>query len=399
METFVSGSSITKLYTFEGILLKCFMHILIAPDSFKDSLPAASVADALARGILAHEPGVQLQIMPLADGGEGTVEAMIRATGGILVEAKVHDPLMRPVMATYGISGDGQQAVIEMAAASGLERLKGEERDPLCTTTFGTGELILHALDRGCSQILLGIGGSATNDGGTGMARALGIRFPDERGEELPQGGGALGRMREIHTEGLDQRLAETRIRVACDVDNPLTGPRGASFVYGPQKGASPEVATLLDRNLGHLAQLIHHQLGIDIREMPGAGAAGGLGAGLVAFTGATLEPGFQLVAEACGLEEAIAHSDLVITGEGRLDRQSLHGKTPFGVARLCHKHGKKVIAVAGSVDPSARDELLQLFADTYELRKSEMSLSYAISHAEALLEEAGRKISQSVPR
>ena len=282
------------------------MNILLAPDSFKDCMRAIEVAVAISRGLGKVIPDAVIRLVPMADGGEGTVESVINATGGEIIKLSVHDPLMRKVSSFYGVSGDGSTAVIEMAAASGLELLGQAERNPWITSTYGTGELIRHALERGCRKILLGIGGSATNDGGVGMAFALGVNFLDNKGKPVPQGGGALSEVRQIRMEGLNRRISEIEILVACDVTNPLTGRHGASYVYGPQKGADRVMVEQLDKNLIHLAGLIAGQLDKQIEKVPGAGAAGGLGGGLMAFLGARLVKGFDLVAETVSLEKSI---------------------------------------------------------------------------------------------
>ncbi len=330
------------------------MNILIAPDAFKDCLSAHQVATALRRGIEKIIPDVKIRIAPMADGGEGTVESVIDATGGDRVECIVKDPLMREINSFYGITGDGSTAVIEMAAASGIELLRPVDRNPWVTSTYGTGQLIRDALDKGCRKILLGIGGSATNDAGAGMAEALGVRFTTGSGIPVGPGGGALGALEMIHMEGLDPRIADTEILVACDVSNPLTGPKGASSIYGPQKGADAAMVGKLDRNLEHFSKIIREQLGKEVSEEPGAGAAGGLGAGLMAFLNARLMGGFDMISENVKLEEKIEQVDLVITGEGKMDGQTQFGKTPYGVAQLAKKHGKPVIGVAGTVGEGA---------------------------------------------
>jgi glycerate kinase len=364
------------------------MKIVIAPDSYKESLSATLAAEALAAGALAAAPEASMDVCPIADGGEGTVEAMVAATAGRFVSTDVFDPLGAPVRARFGLLGQGGgaglpgevglsgavglsegvdwptptsgTAVIEMAAASGLALVPADRRDPTRTTTFGTGQFILAALDAGARSILIGIGGSATVDGGCGAAQALGVRFLDADGNELVQGlaGGGLGEIARIDTSGADPRLAESRLIVACDVTNPLTGPNGAARVFGPQKGATPEVAGLLDDNLAHLADVIRRDLGIDVATLQGAGAAGGLGAGLVAFCGATLEDGFAIVARSVGLPGRIAGADLCITGEGSFDSQSASGKAAVGVARLCRIAGVPVICVPGRAEPDAPHEL-----------------------------------------
>ncbi len=371
------------------------MHILIAPDSFKDSLGAPAVAVALAKGIRKSLPKAGIRTVPMADGGEGTVESIIEATGGRIIQLPVLDPLMREVSSFYGITGDGSTAVIEMAAASGLELLDPEERDPWITSTYGTGQLVRHALDQGCRKIVLGIGGSATNDAGTGMARALGVRFLDGEGAEVTEGGGSLGDIRVIRLEGLDPRIGKTRIRVACDVTNPLTGLQGASHVYGPQKGADPEKVKNLDANLTFFAELVREQLSMEISRVPGAGAAGGLGAGLMVFLGGTLVKGFDLVAETVGLEAEIQWADLVITGEGRMDRQTRFGKTPFGVAQMAKDHGKAVIGIAGTLEQGAEEFYRSGFDVIIPIQERPVSLEEALHNAAALLERTGDRLAR----
>ncbi|SNT16941.1 MULTISPECIES: glycerate kinase [unclassified Azospirillum] len=328
------------------------MKILITPDSFKESLAAQAVAEQIAAGIRDALPTADCRIAPMADGGEGTVAAMVAALDGQTRQISVTGPLGEPVMACYGLSG--QTAIIEMAAAAGLALVPPARRDPSQTTSFGVGELIRDALGQGVRHLIIGIGGSATNDGGAGMAQALGIRLLDAEDRDLPFGGGALTRLARIDMTGLDARLHGCRVEVACDVDNPLIGPHGASAIFGPQKGADAAMVQRLDEALYHLAEIIRRQRGLDVANLPGGGAAGGLGAGLHAFLGATLRPGVDIISQAIGLTDRIAWADLVITGEGRLDGQSLHGKVPVGVARLAAAQGKPVIAIAGSLGDGA---------------------------------------------
>jgi glycerate kinase len=325
-------------------------RIAVAPDSFKGSLSALEAAGQIERGLKDVLKGISVRKIPMADGGEGTVQAIVESTGGRIVRRRVSDPLGRRIDAHFGLSGDAKTAVLEMAAASGLALLKPSERNPMKTTTRGTGELIRCALKLGARHILVGIGGSATNDGGMGMARALGIRFLDKRGREIAEGGGALSRLARIDPARRDARIDGLRVEVACDVDNPLTCPYGAAHVYSPQKGATPEMARQLDANLGRLAQIIKHDLGIDILAVPGAGAAGGLGAGLMAFLGGVLRPGVDMVIDSVGLKRRLQGCDLVITGEGRMDGQTVYGKTPAGVARTAKLLGLPVIAICGSL-------------------------------------------------
>lgn len=373
------------------------MNILIAPDSFKDSLSALKVASALGRGIQKILPGARCMLVPMADGGEGTVQSVIDATGGEKIGVRVLDPLMREITASYGITGDGKSAVIEMAAASGIELLKKSERDPWITSTFGTGQLILDALNRGCGRIMVGIGGSATNDGGTGMAQALGVKFGGETGTINVQGGGALDRVDRIHMEGLDPRIADTQVIVACDVSNPLTGPLGASAVYGPQKGAGEEMVRHLDRNMSHFAAAIHDQLGRNVSDVPGAGAAGGLGAGLMAFLDARLVQGFEMVAGVVGLEEKIKGADLVITGEGKMDAQTRFGKTPFGVARMAKRMGKTVIGVAGALESESTVLYESGFDLLMPIQEKPCELEYSLKNSEQLLERTGERIARLI--
>lgn len=326
------------------------MRIVIAPDSFKESATARQVAEAIASGVRRAVADAELVLTPMADGGEGTVDALVAATAGRRVDIEVTGPLGEPVQATYGLLGNGDTAIIEMAAASGLALVPVSKRDPRITTTRGTGELIRDALDRHVRRIIVGLGGSATNDAGAGMAQALGFRLLDTEGRDLPPGGAALADLRQIDASGKHPRLEATEFLVACDVANPLCGPGGASLVYGPQKGASPEAAQELDKALRHFANVVNEQLGVNVLNLPGAGAAGGLGGGLVAFAAGRLRSGFELIAEACHLENHLRDADLVITGEGRLDRQTAHGKTPLGVAEMAKRYGVPVVALAGAL-------------------------------------------------
>lgn len=371
------------------------MNILIAPDSFKDCLSAREVASALGRGIQKIIPEANCTLLPMADGGEGTVESVIDATLGRRVDVKVMDPLLREVPSFYGITGDGETAVIEMAAASGIELLKGDERNPWITSTYGTGQLIKDALDQGVRRIMLGIGGSATNDGGAGMAQALGVKFSGKFGELPVQGGGLLGEVELISMEGLDPRVTSTEIIVACDVSNPLTGPQGASAIYGPQKGADREMVDKLDRNLAHFALLIRNHLNREVADVPGAGAAGGLGAGMLAFLDASLVKGFDMIADITGLKEKLRGADLVITGEGKMDGQTRFGKTPFGVAQLARQMSKPVIGVAGTLEEDA-GILYELGFDLLmPIQEKPGNLSWSLKNAELLLEHTGERIAR----
>lgn len=366
------------------------MRIVIAPDSFKGSLSAIEAANAMAAGVLQVWPQAELTLCPIADGGEGTVAALVQAAHGSLVSETVTGPLGQAVTATWGFIHGGRTAVIEMAQASGLTLVPPQQRNPLVTTTYGTGELIKRALDRGCRRFIIGIGGSATNDGGAGMAHALGVSLRDASGRELPFGGAALAGLTEIDISGLDPRVKEAEFVVACDVDNPMVGPQGASAVYGPQKGATPAMVAELDAALAIYAEKMAAVLGVAVANMPGAGAAGGLGGGLVAFLGARLERGIQVVSAAVGLEEIIRQADLVITGEGQVDGQTLCGKAVHGVVEIAHRYGIPAIVLGGAVRPSA-DALCEAFGSVSVLSivNEPMSLEHAMANAASLLQSA----------
>ncbi|MFD1141719.1 glycerate kinase [Larkinella insperata] len=324
------------------------MKILLAPDKFKGSLTARQVCDAMTEGIRLATPEARIIALPMADGGEGTAEVLTLATAGAWLPVPVLDPLGRLIEAFYGISSDQRTAFIEMSQASGLRLLQPQEYNPLQTHTFGTGQLILHALQQGVSHLILGIGGSATNDGGTGMAAALGWRFLDNQGEPLRPCGGNLTQISRILPPAQPLRLT---VEVACDVTNPLIGPNGAAAIYGPQKGASAEEITILDKGLRHLAGLIYDQFGIALAEVPGAGAAGGLGAGALFFLNATLKEGVKLVMEQTHFADHLPDTDLVLTGEGKFDHQTLQGKLISGIAGQAHQAGVPVIALCGTLE------------------------------------------------
>jgi len=326
------------------------LKIVIAPDSFKESLTALEVANAIEQGFKRVFPNASYVKVPVADGGEGTVQAMVDACGGDIIRLPVVGPAGDKVEAFYGLLEDAQTAVIEMAAASGLHLVPMEDRNPLLASSFGTGELILDALDKGARNIILGLGGSATIDGGAGMMTALGARFLTDCGQVVKAGGQGLPEIAHIDIAQLDSRLADTRFDVACDVDNPLCGDKGASAVFGPQKGATPEMAEQLDSNLNHYARQLKLLSGNDVRDIQGAGAAGGMGAAVLAFFSARFRPGIEIVMETAGLAEKVVGASLVITGEGRIDSQTLHGKAPIGVARIAKAAGCPVIGIAGSL-------------------------------------------------
>lgn len=326
------------------------MRFVLAPDSFKESMTAKEVADSMEKGLKKVFLNAEYIKIPMADGGEGTLQALIDATNGDIYEEEVLGPLGKPLTARYGILGDGKTAVIEMASASGLQHVNFEERDPLKTTTYGTGQLIKCVLDKKVERVLIGIGGSATNDGGSGMIQSLGGKLLDQNGKEIDFGGGSLDKLHSIDLSNLDPRLKKVSINVASDVNNPLTGVNGASYIFGPQKGATEEIVLLLDRNLKHYAKIIRKDLDKDIEKLPGAGAAGGLGAGLMAFLSAKLVPGIDLIIRYTKLEEKIQGSDFVFTGEGGIDIQTKFGKTPYGVASIAKKYNIPTIVLTGQI-------------------------------------------------
>ncbi|CAI0953708.1 glycerate kinase [Serratia ficaria] len=373
--------------------MKTLKKVVIAPDSFKESLSALEVADAIERGFSQIFPQVQYVKLPMADGGEGTVESMVAATGGEIIELEVTGPLGRPVRAFYGLLGDGETAVIEMAAASGLHLAPSGQRDPRITTSYGTGELMLAALAHGVKAIVLGIGGSATNDGGAGMMQALGARLLDAQRQPLPPGGAALAQLAHIDLAGLDPRLRQLSITAACDVDNPLCGEQGASAVFGPQKGATPQMVAQLDAALRHYGELMEQVTGREIVRQPGAGAAGGMGAALLGMLDARLRPGIEIVIETLRLEEAVRGADLVITGEGRLDSQSIHGKTPIGVARVAKRHGLPVIGIAGSLAPDYQVVHLHGIDAAFSVLDRIVTLEEALAGAARNLEVTARNV------
>jgi len=369
-------------------------RIVVAPDAFKGSLSAGEVARALIRGMAHTFPDAEYVAVPVADGGEGTAQALVDATGGQMRTVTVDGPLGEPVEAFFGVLGDGVTAVVEMAAASGLPLVPPHRRNPLVASSAGTGQLIRAALDAGCRKIILGLGGSATNDGGAGMAAALGAKLLDAHGRPIPPGGAGLASLARIDVSALDPRLAETEVVAACDVDNPLTGPRGASRVFGPQKGATPAMVEQLDAALAHYGRVLARDLGIDVVHRPGAGAAGGMGAGAMAFLRARLVSGVDLVMEAVGLAEKLEGAWLAITGEGRLDGQTARGKAPAGVARLAARAGVPVIGVAGGLGPGSEEQLRPLgFAALLSVTDGPMDVETAMARAESLIEAAGRTI------
>ncbi|MFJ3468641.1 glycerate kinase [Pseudomonas sp. NPDC090201] len=371
------------------------MKIVIAPDSFKDSLSAQGVAQAIASGLREVWPDAQLVECPMADGGEGTIEAVLAACDGRWMQNQVTGPLGHSVQAQWGWLAETRTAIIEMAMASGLQLLTLEQRDATVTTTYGTGELIAAALDAGAQRIILAIGGSATNDAGTGMLAALGARFLDSQDEPLPPGGLALAKVARIDVDHLDARLKDVQFEVAADVNNPLCGPHGASHIFGPQKGASPEQVLALDAALKHFAEHSAQVLGRDESEHPGSGAAGGMGFAAKAYLSASFRPGVEVVADLTGLADALEGADLVITGEGRFDAQTLRGKTPFGVARIAQRKQVPVIVLAGTLGDGYADLYEHGISAAFALTSGPMTLEQACRNAETLLHDRARDLAR----
>ena len=370
------------------------MRVVVAPDKFKGTLSARQAAEAIAAGWRRGDPSAGIDQAPVADGGDGTLDTLVGALGGRVVRARATGPLGDPVEAGFGLveSAAGVTAVVEMARASGLDLVAESRRDPARATTRGTGELIRAAAHLRPARIIVCIGGSATNDAGAGMAQALGVRLLDEDGADLPPGGAALRRLARVDVTDLEREVRDLPVIVASDVDNPLTGPHGASVIYGPQKGATADQVAALDEALGHFAAVIHRDLGIDLRDQPGAGAAGGLGAGLIAFLGARLRPGFDVVAEVLDLPRRMEAADVAVTGEGRFDRQTERGKAPLGVLRLAEETGCRRVVIAGQVEEGARPpaELVYSLA-------SRAGLEAAMDRARELLEAAAAEAASTV--
>lgn len=358
------------------------MKVVVAPDSFKGSLTAVEAAEAMAAGIYDADPSIETVMLPAADGGEGTMSSLVGATGGEIVSVVVQDPLGREVGAAYGVLGDRKTSVIEIAEASGLMLLHEEERNPLVTSTYGTGELIVHALDAGLRNFIIGLGGSATNDGGVGMLQALGMRFLGGNGVELSRGGGSLGNLHAIDMHDFDKRISESTFLIACDVSNPFVGPTGASAVFGPQKGACPAMVNRLDENLTRLADVIEQLTGISLHGKKGAGAAGGAGGAFQAFFPGEMEQGIDVVLNAISFDKQITDADLIITGEGKTDSQTLSGKTPFGVAKMAYKEGKPIILISGAIDQESRDLLAPIFNELHAITDGTVSSQESIAHA-----------------
>ena len=365
------------------------MRVVIAPQSFKGSISALDAAKAMEEGVLRAVPHAETALVPVADGGDGTLETLVEATGGDIRSTTVTGPIGRAVTAEWGALGDRQTAVIEMARTSGLALLPLTERDPLRATTYGLGEAIREALDAGFRSFIVGIGGSATNDGGAGMAQALGVRLLDETGKDLPPGGAALADLRRIDMSGLDERAIGARFSVACDVSNPLTGPEGASAVYGPQKGATPDLVEQLDAALKNFARVVERDIGTSIDTVPGSGAAGGLGGGMMAFLGGSLRAGVDIVLDHVGLDEKLEGADLVITGEGQLDFQTVYNKAPIGVARRAKQRNIPVIAICGSLGRGFEDVHAEGIDAVASILSAPMTLDEASARAGELIADA----------
>lgn len=382
------------------------MKFVIAPDSFKGSLTAKQAAEAMKTGLARVYPDADYTLVPMADGGEGTVQSLVDATHGHFYTEQVTGPLGTQVAAKFGILGDGQTGVIEMSQASGIQFVNEQTRNPLITTTYGTGELILKALDQGISKLILGIGGSATNDGGAGMAQAIGVQLLDQAGNQIEVGGGQLDQLEKIDISKVDPRIKDLEILIASDVTNPLVGPDGASAVFGPQKGATPEMVKVLDDNLRHYAEIIKRDLHVDLADYPGAGAAGGLGAGLLAFTNSTMEKGVEIVVEYSGLKKKAQGADFVFTGEGGIDFQTKFGKTPYGVALATKQVAPNapVIVIAGSVGDGINElysekSIDAIFTSVAGVKTLQEALDTATHDVAQVAENIGRLIAKTLAK
>lgn len=370
--------------------------ILIAPDSFKHSLSASEVCRYLSAGLKRSGLHCKVASFPMADGGEGTMEALVAATDGTWVKAEAHDPLMRPIETRYGITGDGVTAIIEMAAASGIERLTNEELDPIHATTYGTGELVKHGIQQGCTEVIVGLGGSATVDGGVGFCQALGGKFLSDNGSLLGPGA-PLSKIRDVDLTESRKILSGIKVWGGCDVTNRLLGDKGAAQVFAPQKGADKKQVEILEQSLSQLYTLLEQKFGLSVVNQPGAGAAGGLGAGIVAFGNGTLTSGFELIASRSNLEMSIERADLVITGEGKLDAQTAFGKTPYGVAKWAKKHNKPVIAVGGTLEDGYQSLYKKGFDGIFSLAEGPATLEYLMKDSATLLTHTGERIGRLI--
>ncbi|MDM1269828.1 glycerate kinase [Acinetobacter indicus] len=376
------------------------LRFVIAPDSFKESLSAVQAAQAMQRGILRQFPDAICRLVPLADGGEGTVDALLNACAGQKVACRVRGPLPQQQVESYfALMDEGKTAVIEMAKANGIHLIPLAQRNPALTSTYGTGEMIRQALDLGVSKIVIGLGGSVTNDAGSGMAQALGVKFLDQAGLEVQPCGGNLKQICEIDLSALDARLATTEMLIASDVNNPLCGEYGASAIFGPQKGATPELVKILDQNLGYFANLVETTLGVNVQHQAGAGAAGGLGFGLLAFARAKIQSGVELLIQQTGLTEKITQADVVLTGEGKIDRQTFMGKTPFGVAQVAKSLNKPVYAFAGMIGEDIEPLLEAGFTQIIGINPPDISLEDAIQNAENNLTDSVENVMRSLKK
>ncbi|WP_168394126.1 glycerate kinase family protein [Acinetobacter indicus] len=376
------------------------LRFVIAPDSFKESLSAVQAAQAMQRGILRQFPDAICRLVPLADGGEGTVDALLNACAGQKVACRVRGPLPQQQVESYfALIDDGKTVVIEMAKANGIHLIPLAQRNPALTSTYGTGEMIRQALDLGVSKIVIGLGGSVTNDAGSGMAQALGVKFLDQAGLEVQPCGGNLKQICEIDLSALDARLATTEMLIASDVNNPLCGEYGASAIFGPQKGATPELVKILDQNLGYFANLVETTLGVNVQHQAGAGAAGGLGFGLLAFARAKIQSGVELLIQQTGLTEKITQADVVLTGEGKIDRQTFMGKTPFGVAQVAKSLNKPVYAFAGMIGEDIEPLLEAGFTQIIGINPLDISVEDAIRNAENNLTDSVENVMQSLKK
>ena len=375
------------------------MNIVLAPDSFKGSLSANQAAEAMAMGIHSFSKTIETVTIPVADGGEGTVESLVRSTNGQIVNHIVENPLGRPVEARYGVLGDKETCVIEIAEASGLTLLSNEERNPLAASSYGTGQLINHALDAGFRKFIIGLGGSATNDGGAGILQALGLALLDSDGHDIPKGGQGLRHLTHMDFSHFDPRIKEATFLIASDVDNPFIGPNGASAIFGPQKGATPEMVTQLDENLTHFANIVEKFLHISLHNLTGAGAAGGAGGAFSAFFPSKLKAGIDVVLEATSFQQISQRADLIITGEGKSDIQTLAGKTPFGISKVGLTIKKPVFLISGLVDEPSKTLLQPYFKEIHSLVDGKVSMDQSISDAANLLHRKTKQVIDSYIR
>ena len=373
---------------YNGAIVK----IVISPQTFKGSISALDAAQAMRSGVLRVVPDADTVLVPVADGGDGTLETLVEGSGGEIKSAEVHGPLGERIEALWGAMGDGVTAMIEMARTSGLALVPLDSRDPLHSTTYGLGEAILAALDEGFRQFIVGIGGSATNDAGAGMAQALGVRLLDSYGSELGPGGAPLADLDKIDISGIDPRVRESSFAVACDVTNPLTGPEGASAVYGPQKGATPEMVERLDKALSHLAEVVKRDLQVDVEHVQGAGAAGGLGGGMQAFLNADLRPGVDIVMDAVGIDAALEGADLVLVGEGEVDFQTVYNKAPIGVARRAKRLDIPVVSVSGGLGEGYKTVHEHGIDAAVAIPSAPMSLDESSQRASELIADAAEQ-------